>query len=186
LKDGGNAEKAVVALSDIVKVGKDVAWDILKANESVVNIDTDYASAVPKGVPFENLGFWSLAPRLVPLRYSKTRWKRTLADILFGCYWYFGGSLDGAGKFIHNARVEIMSGDFGFGQVVDVSVNAGQPMNAAGKDDPIALLPMGFRIRHKDYLLPRVRSARLTLRGDGGHTLEPGSSVKEDPGPGSK
>lgn len=38
------------SLSDIIKIGKAV-WDFIKDNRAVVDMKTDWAGAMPKGIP---------------------------------------------------------------------------------------------------------------------------------------
>ena len=38
-----------ISLSDIIKIGKSV-WDFIKDNQAVVDMKTDWAGAMPKGI----------------------------------------------------------------------------------------------------------------------------------------
>lgn len=153
--------QGLVAIANTAKI----AWDVMKDNRSVSNVQADNANALPEGVAMGDLTGWSSAP-------ATAEFSATTSSFLFGgtdldvlTKWYWGGS-DGVGKYIVDATVTV-SGHVQFGHTVDIFASIGAPMNVGTSDRPIAALPITIRLHHTTALLNEWASWSLLVRGDG-------------------
>src|SRR5207245_6651230 len=91
------------SLGDVVNVAK-TAWEIMKDGRPVVNATTDFANAVPSGVPWSALTGWALEPMALRWRYhTENALGFNDTDIYFKLKWHYNGRHSGHGPFINPA-----------------------------------------------------------------------------------
>jgi hypothetical protein len=96
------------SISDIVNTGLQV-WKIIEANKPVVNIATQFATALPKGAKnWTDMAQWK-PPIGTEYRLSaKNMYGVTVVDVQYQILRTYGGSFDGKGLYLTNVTVSPM------------------------------------------------------------------------------
>lgn len=165
LSDGGIGD-AAVAIDQIVNIGQKV-WDVIKANEAVLNVKHDYANALPKGVrSAEELdGFSDLQARGVRL-FGKNLYGATVYDVTLTAVHQYGGSYEGRGKFLETVTLLPSFVDVMWGYTLDVGVTRISAVNHGTSQDPVAGLTMEGLVSVSTVMQKHQQRMIYQFRGD--------------------
>lgn len=162
---GAEVEKRI-DINDIINIGK-VAWSVIKDGKPVVDYYEDYATAIPRNAPWDELDSFQ------DYRAGPYGWK--FADYIgtrtVEFSWYFtsqcAGSYAGHGKFLTNVGATITSIYSAWGFTVNVNCSTpAKPINYGTLQDPIAGLQVFVSMEVQTSLQTFVKKCLATVRGD--------------------
>ena len=154
--------------------GGSTVMELLGRVESTNGID--YANAVPDGVDPMQLFGWASAPHWLSVtwRSSSDWWAIWQADYDFtvGISFYYGGSLDGRGRYLDYASpyLDVRVIPPGFSIDVRCTVTAA-PHDGGSEHDPVAVLPLKLEVTFNGAFKRAVSAGRTytaELWGTGG------------------
>lgn len=153
-------------LDVVFNMGKKI-WDIVEANKPVVDIETDFATALPKGTKdwraFE--GWQSPAARVYRVRY-KNRFGMKVVDFSYRVLYTYGGSVLGRGRYLTNVTVE-PDVDVLWGYKFNAKVAIREPINTGTTENPVAGLEMAMSWEVDTVVKHLEGSTSYFVRGDG-------------------
>ena len=155
------------SLGDVVNVAK-TAWEIMKDGRPVVNATTDYANAVPSGVPWSALTGWALEPMALRWRYhTENALGFNDTDIYFKLKWDYNGRHRGHGRFINRATCIIESHDQAWGNTFESNASIKGVENRGTPANPLADLAVDIGWREHNILQNFGGTWEFRVRGDG-------------------
>lgn len=127
-------------VTGIINVGSRV-WDIIKANEPVVDIKTTYAAALPAGVAhWGELSAWK-APKGHRFGFvMENKLGAKVVDVDAVVWRTTHGSYKGKGKYLTNVTVEPVRARVLWGYTLDIASAVSEPANVGTSEEPIAAL----------------------------------------------
>src|SRR5262249_36831710 len=147
----------------IVNAAK-AAWEVIKDNKPVANAASDFASAVPSGVPFTDLTGWDPNRRSIRWHYEAENLlgvAGATGDVVIN--WYFNGQYRGHGQFINHATVVVERCDVLLGFQLSAHASIRDPMNEGTTSDPLAALPFEVTLQLAGVLQNTTKSIQGTL-----------------------
>ena len=140
-------------LALIVNTAK-AAWAILEKNRPVYNQETDFARAVPHGVPFEKLCCFRRIPKTHRFRIEHKVLGGHLVDLELEVFFKYRGRHKGRGRFIDNATILVRKRFINMGQVVNLHARADNATNVGSAADPVAALDLFADFDRRTMFLP--------------------------------
>lgn len=156
-----------VSTDDVIAIGKE-AWAFMQDNKPVVNVNTDYAGAVPSGIDdWRYLAGWKNAAR-GPITLSMINgFNSETVHIDFKWSNTYNGNYNGVGKYVTQAGPSLSTVDVSWGYNVDIDVRAFSPLNIGTADDPIAQIDIGIQCRVSTILNDIIKNYRARFKGTG-------------------
>lgn len=151
----------------IVNVGKTL-WAVVEANRPVVNIQSSFATALPKGSEdWTSLECWS-RPVSRTFKVTYGNWlKKTPVSFEFKVVYNYGGRKDGVGRFLNNVTIVPSSLYVGWGYKFSAETVVGNVMNAGPAANPVAALELQLNWSLETVLKHVRESETFYIRGDG-------------------
>lgn len=148
---GGLTEEldlASVVLDKIVNLGKKV-WNVIENGRPVLNVETEYANALPAGVRAENLEKFSSLQFRSFRHYGVNLYGVTVYDVTYTLAHRYGGQFDGRGAYIESATVLPQNVHVLWGYNVNFKVANVSTVNLGTTENPIASIAMetGLKIK---------------------------------------
>lgn len=160
--------RILVGADEVIAIGKEV-WTFMEENKPVMNLNTDYAGAVPNGVSdWTHLSGWKNALK-GPYTISWINgFNLETVHIDFKWASSYGGRYDGVGQYITQAGPLVGKIDVSWGYTVDVSVRAFSPLNVGTKKTPVSQIDIELTSRISNVLKDVTQNyhARFTGSGD--------------------
>jgi len=156
----------VVSPATIVNLAKSV-WTVIDKSRPVAKIETDYASALPKGItaPAELAGFSEPQARSFRLR-GENVFGLDVYDVTYTLVHQFGGAYRGVGRYLANVGVVASEVDVLWGYKLDLAVVRTTPVNAGTDAEPVAALGLELELTVKTPLQHQTHTLLYYFRGD--------------------
>jgi len=170
-QQGVSNASAVVALLDQIVNLVDKVFTIIAKGQPVVDINVNYANAVPYGIShWTQLQGWK-APAIK--RYAinyKNLYGMKVVKIEFQVHYTYGGNYNGKGKYLTGVTVEPTKVDTMWGWNVDMvaEVPDSTITNVGTSEDPIAAMQVQLRYKVHSIMSDVQQKAIFYVRGDGG------------------
>jgi hypothetical protein len=167
----GSGGANALSAGDVVNAGT-AAWTILKDTAPTVDVQSAFASAVPKGVGFQELISTVENPRHVYLRYMPIHQigdkGLVMVDIELDVRWRYR-AIHGGKLYIPNATVVPTVHDPGSAEQVTIAVKFQNPTMLMTDHGMVALIDLVITLSHNTLLVfgQPSRTATLELRADG-------------------
>ena len=157
---------ADVIIDQIFNIGQKI-WDVIKANQPVVNIKYNYANALPRGIrSSEDLdGFSELQSEGVRL-WGTNGFGSTVYDITLAAVHQYNGSYDGKGKYLETVSVVPTAVSVLWGYTVDINVSNVSQVNLGSKTAPVAGLTMETTFAVSTVIKKSQKRIIYSFRGD--------------------
>lgn len=160
-------DDALNAIDKIINTGKKI-WAIIEAGRPVVNIKSDWASAVPDGTKhWSQLHSWK-KPKVVNYGFSaKNLYGMNVIDLVFRVIYTYGGQLDGKGQFLTNVKLVPLKINVLWGYDLDVNVEVPDVFNTGTKEDPIGAMEMVVTSSIKTVFKTSIKGQTFYVDGKG-------------------
>lgn len=166
--DSGGLDPTVV-LDQIVNIGKKV-WAIIDANKPVVDIKTQYATALPQGVTSAaQLAGWKPPRGVIYGLSAKNAYGAKVIDVKWEVLRTYGGRYKGHGQFLSGVTIQPLQVDvlWGYKFSLDATVGDTSITNAGTDEEPIAALQPTIQWRVQTAIKDSTGRAGYYLQGDG-------------------
>jgi hypothetical protein len=161
------AAEAMEAVGTIVNVSK-TAWDVIKENQPVVDVDADYANAIPSVEDWWSNMDGGRGPSWESFAYIvENAYGITTVDARFRLAWTHSARYKGGGAFIPNATLWVDGLYVAWGYTLNVSVDVGNPEPRGDREAPVAYLPVTVNITSSTYVTTVSKSYPFALLGTG-------------------
>lgn len=159
--------QAVLAVDDVIAIGKQ-AWTFIEENKPVLNVNTDYAGAIPKSVTdWTRMAGWKNSVR-GPFTISLVNgFGSEVVHVDFRWSHSYGGNYNGKGEYVSQAGPVVGRISISWGYTVDVVVQAFQPLNVGTVIDPISQIDVSIKSTTSTVLKDTVQNCRARFIGDG-------------------
>lgn len=164
--NGDDTTTGDVYIDQIINIGQKV-WDVIKANQPVLNIKYNYANALPRGVrSSEGLdGFSELQSEGIRL-WATNGFGATVYDFTLAAVHQYGGTYDGKGAYLETVSVVPTTVNVAWGYTVDVNVNNISSVNLGTKAAPIAGITLESTFSVSTVLQKHQKRLVYSFRGD--------------------
>lgn len=163
-----NADLGVdIGISDIINIGKEI-WTIVQANKPVVNVTTNQATAIPKGITdWTQLAGWQ-APQIHTFQTTFTNaYGINVVQFQYRVTYTPGGTYKGKGKFLANITVNPADLYVAWGYTFSVNVTIPSITNAGTTTSPIAAAEVLVSWTVDTVINHEQQTADYYVRGDG-------------------
>ncbi len=159
--------KGGVDLKTIINLGREL-WQFIGDNRPVVNIRTDRATALPKGVLHASeLEGW-LGPALKTYEISiENGYGLEVIDFIFRVNYTYNGSYGGQGQYLANVTIIPALVDVAWGYTFNARVAIPSVLNVGSKAAPVAGVEIQIRYSVDTVLKHYEQTYDFFVRGDG-------------------
>ncbi|MBI2605062.1 MAG: hypothetical protein HYW49_03170 [Deltaproteobacteria bacterium] len=156
-----------VDIETIVNLGKEL-WQFIVDNKPVVNIRTDRATALPKGVTrASELEGW-MGPTLKTYEMSfENGYGLEVIDFKFRVNYTYNGSYDGQGQYLANVTIIPALVDVAWGYTFNARVAIPSVLNVGTKAAPVAGVEIQLRYSVDTVVKHYEQTYDFFVRGDG-------------------
>lgn len=160
--------------------------EFIEKNHPVVNIETDYANAVPENAThWTQLTGWQ-GPASRTYKFSaKNAAGMEVVKAVYKVHYAWGGAYKGRGKFLTGVTVEPQSVTAAWACNLDMKAEAPDEsiVNAGTPEDPVAQMTLRLRWKVKTFTQNEEGTVSYLVRGDGllqesGKAFEHGHEAK--------
>lgn len=160
-----------VLLDTIINIGTKV-WTIIDKNKPVVDVKTQYATALPKGItsPMQLAG-WRPPKGAIYGMTAKNAYGQTVVSVKWQVLRTYGGSYHGKGKYLTAVTVQPLQVDvlWGYKFSLDASVPDVTVINAGTDTDPVAGMSPVLQWRIQTAIKDSTGKAGYYVAGDGSY-----------------
>lgn len=147
---GGGGGDVIPVLDQIINIGQKV-WKIIEDNKPVVDVKTQYATALPKGVSsWGDMAGWQPPKGTIYQLTAKNAYGMQMINVRYQVLRTYGGSYAGKGKYLTAVTVEPLLVEVGWGYhfTMEASVPDSSVVNVGTSADPVAgmMATLGWRI----------------------------------------
>lgn len=147
---GGGIGDALPVLDQIINTGMKV-WKIIEDNKPVVDVKTQYATALPKGLThWQDMATWQPPRGTIYELTAKNAYGMQTIHVRYQVLRTYGGSYDGKGKYLTAVTVEPLLVEVGWGYHFSMSssVPDSSVVNVGTSADPVAgmMATLGWHI----------------------------------------
>ncbi|MBO4555931.1 MAG: hypothetical protein J5706_04160, partial [Elusimicrobiales bacterium] len=164
-----NAGQVVGLIDQIVNL-VDKVFGIIAKNQPVVNINVNYANAVPYGVShWTQLQNWKTpAVKRYQITY-KNGLGGEVVNIVYQLHYTYGGTLNGKGQFLTGVTIEPISVNTAWGYNVDMTAEVPDSTiaNVGTSEDPIASMQVQLKYKIHTIMSDVQEKVIFYVRGDG-------------------
>lgn len=156
-----------VDLETIINLGKEL-WQFIVDNKPVVNIRTDRATALPKGVTHASeLEGW-MGPTLKTYQMSfENAYGYEVIDFKFRVNYTYNGSYEGQGQYLANVTIIPALVDVAWGYTFNARVAIPSVLNVGSKTAPVAGIEIQIRYSVDTVMKHYEETHDFFVRGDG-------------------
>lgn len=159
--------KAEFVVDQIINIGKKI-WKIIEAGKPVMNIQTDVATALPKGATcWQDLERWQAPVSKVYRTVAKNKLGGTVANFQFRILYIYGGSVKGIGKYIGYASMIPVNASVSWGYKLNAQGSVPAVFNLGTKENPLAGMQLVMSYRLESPLKTIEQSQAFFLNGHG-------------------
>ncbi|MEF3279389.1 MAG: hypothetical protein K6357_00245 [Elusimicrobiota bacterium] len=164
-----NINSTLDAIDKIINIAQKI-WEIIEKNQPVVNINVNYANAIPYGVQhWTQLQGWS-KPATKKYSFSaKNLYGVEVVKVTYQVHYTYGGNLQGKGKFLTGVTVEPISVETAWGYKVSLTAEVPDSTiaNVGTHEDPIASMQVQLKWTIHTALKDAQQKAVYYIQGDG-------------------
>ncbi len=165
-----NPGEGLVLIEKIINIAEKI-WAIIERNAPVVNINTQYATAVPEGITsWTHLQGWSRPRTYTYGFYAENLYGVTVLDVKYKVAYSYGGNYRGKGKYLTGVTVIPEKVDLAWGykfsmkaQVPDSTV-----VNVGTHTDPKAAMQLKLNWTISTAIKSSDGTSVYYIEGDGG------------------
>ncbi|MBI5883450.1 MAG: hypothetical protein HZB91_10155 [Elusimicrobia bacterium] len=168
---------AAVDIDQIINIVEKI-WAIIEKNKPVVNIKTQYATAVPKGIDhWTQLESWKMPIGNVYHIVAKNAYGSKMVDVKFQVLRTYGGKYKGKGQYLTGVTVEPLKAEASWGYSLDLTAEVpdSSVINVGTTEDPLAGMMVTLTMRVRTVIKDSTVKMLYYLEGNG--------SLKEIGGP---
>jgi hypothetical protein len=157
----------IADLTKIINIGKKI-WKVIEANEPVVNVSEDLATAMPLGVEhWGQLENWQ-TPRVELYQVVfRNGFGIRVVDLTYRLHYTYGGGVEGMGQYL--THLTIVPSNLKVLPAFRVNLQASVPnvINVGSRKEPIAGAEFVTRWQVNSTIIHQQGSASFFVRGDG-------------------
>ena len=153
--------------AQIINLGKQV-WEVIKAGQSVVNVQSDHATALPKGIDdWTQLEDWNPPEAKTYSIQMKNLAGLTVVELKYTLVSISGGKLNGRGQYLAYVALEPSEINVLWGFNLNASTKVNAVFNRGTKANPIGSVQMDIHYEVSSLLTKFQRTDRFAVSGDG-------------------
>merc|ERR1712048_1135879 len=163
---------STVTPDQIVEIGK-VVYQAVKDNQPVINVATDWAGAVPKGITnWADMENWETPVKSQPFKIEfRNGVGLMLTNFEWTFAWKYGGSYQGVGNYVTQAGIQISDAYGYLSEHLDVSVQSLNPLNYGSVAGPVAGIDIIVSVTSHGLFKRTTKTCTMTVKGDGTSVL---------------
>jgi hypothetical protein len=142
LPGGGGGSEPNINLGEIINIAQKV-WKIIEDNKPVVDVKTQYATALPAGLThWDSLSGWKAPKGTVYGFYAKNAYGMKVIDVEYQVLRTYGGSYNGKGRYLTAVTIEPLKVDVAWGYKfsLNVEIPDSSIVNVGTTADPVAAM----------------------------------------------
>jgi hypothetical protein len=177
---GGGIISVIPVLDDIINLGQKL-WKIVDDNKPVVDVKTQYATALPKGASgWQDIGGWHVPEGTVYNLTAKNLYGIKVIDVQYEVLRTYGGSYNGTGKYLTAVTVAAPKVDvlWGYHFSMDTSIPDTSIVNVGTSQNPVA----GMMVTLNWHIATPIKDSQ----GQGLYFLQGDGAYKDVGGPSSE
>lgn len=158
---------SLVDIAEIVNIGKQI-WKVITDNKPVVDVKTDVAHALPKGVEgWQEMGNWQMPKaRSFQMTYKNLMGMKVV-DFVFRIIYTYGGNYQGKGQYLTQITVIPASVDVAWGFKFSSETKIPEVVNQGTPENPLAGAHIEVAWKVETPLKHAQETLRFFVRGDG-------------------
>jgi hypothetical protein len=168
---GGGIGDAIPVLDQIINLGQKI-WKIIADNQPVVDVKTQYATALPKGLNgWSDLAGWHPPVGTIYELTAKNAYGMQMIHLRYQVLRTYGGSYNGKGKYLTAVTVEPLLVEVGWGYhfSLDASVPDTSVVNVGTAADPVAGMMATLNWHISTVIKSSQGQGEYFLQGDGAY-----------------
>ncbi len=158
-------------LDQIINIGQKI-WKIIADNQPVVDVKTQYATALPKGVTgWQDIAGWHPPVGTIYNLTAKNAYGMTMINVRYQVLRTYGGSYNGKGKFLTAVTVEPLLVEVGWAYhfTMSASVPDTSIVNVGTSADPVAGMMATLNWQISTVIKNSSGQGEYFLQGDGAY-----------------
>ena len=166
--DGGGMDPFVI-IDKIINLGQKI-WGIVEANKPVVNIQTQYGTATPKGIDhWTQLAGWKPPEGTVYGFSAKNAYGAQVVNVRYQVLRTCGGNYNGKGKYLTAVTIQPLTVDVLWGYKFNLSVEIPDSSiaNVGTAQDPVAAMQPLVKWTIATVIKSSDGRSQYYLQGDG-------------------
>ncbi len=162
----GPFDEGLVSIDQVINIGQKV-WEIVKANQPVVNVSSKFANALPSGLASsaELTGFSDIESNSVRL-WGTNLYGITVYDITLTAIHQYGGQYQGKGRYLETVAIIPSDIYVVWGYRVDYTVESVTTTNGGTAENPIAKIALSAKFKASTVLTKIEKNTVYQFRGD--------------------
>ena len=168
--DAGGGD-ALPGLGEIINTGQKL-WKIIVDNKPVVDVKTQYATALPKGSHgWADIGGWRPPIGTIYELTAKNGYGMKMINVRYQVLRTYGGSYKGKGRYLTAVTVEPLLVEVGWAYhfSMEASVPGMSIVNVGTSSDPVAAMMAALSWRVTTPIKDSMGQSLYFLQGDGGY-----------------
>lgn len=167
---GGGIGDVLPVLDQIINTGQKI-WKIIADNHPVVDVKTQYATALPKGLTgWQDMAGWQPPKGTIYVLSAKNAYGMNMINVRYQVLRTYGGNYNGTGKYLTAVTVEPLLVEVGWGYhfTMEASVPDSSVVNVGTTQNPVAgmMATLGWHI--STSIKDSQGQGLYFLQGDGG------------------
>lgn len=166
---GGGIGDTIPVLDQMINLGQKI-WKIIADNKPVVDVKTQYATALPKGLTgWQDIGGWHPPVGTIYEMEAKNAYGMRMIHLRYQVLRTYGGSYQGKGKYLTAVTVEPLLVETGWGYhfSMDASVPDSSIVNVGTSQDPVAGMMATLNWHISTVIKDAQGQGLYFLQGDG-------------------
>jgi hypothetical protein len=164
-----DVNSVIDTLDKIINLAQKI-WEIIEKNQPVVNINVNYANAIPYGIQhWTQLQGWT-KPKTANYSFvAKNGYGAEVVKVKYQLEFRYGGNYQGKGKFLTGVTIEPISVDTSWGYKVSLSAEIPDSTiaNVGTHEDPIASMQVQLKWTIHTVLKDEQQKVIYYVQGDG-------------------
>ncbi|HEX4048052.1 MAG TPA: hypothetical protein VH309_09475, partial [Elusimicrobiota bacterium] len=168
---GGGIGDVLPELDQIINIGQKL-WTIVADNKPVVDVKTQYATALPKGVTgWQDISGWRPPEGTIYELTAKNAYGMKMINLRYQVLRTYGGSYDGKGKYLTAVTVEPLLVEVGWGYHFSMSASVPDTsiVNVGTSQDPVAGMMATLNWHISTVIKDSQGQGEYFLQGDGAY-----------------
>ncbi len=169
IKSPGAGGGGVPVLDEVVNIGEKI-WKIIADNKPVVDVETRYATALPKGsAGWTQIAGWRVPAGPVYELTARNGFGTEVIRVRYQILRAYGGSYQGKGKYLTAVAVEPLLVEVGWGYrfSMDAEVPSASVVNVGTASEPVAGMMAALHWRVSTPIRESRGQSLYFLQGDG-------------------
>ncbi len=179
--DGGGIGAGIPILDQMINLGQRI-WKIIADNHPVVDVKTQYATALPKGLAgWQDLAGWHPPVGTIYEMTANNAYGMKMINLRYQVLRTYGGSYNGKGRYLTAVTVEPLLVEVGWGYhfSMEASVPDTSVVNVGTSADPVAGMMATLNWHISTAIKDSQGQGEYFLQGDGAYQ-EVGSSFEAE------